>query len=727
MTVATTSSSVTAQGNGVTTLFNYAFIIPTINDVVVSVVNNTVDPAVVTVLTVSQFTITGLGDPDGGTVEYPLVGSPLATGYSITIERQVPYQQLISIANQGNFYPAVTEQGLDNLEMQIQQVVGQGDRAVHFPAVDSSSLSAELPPAATRANQVCAFDAYGNVTVGQPSSAVVSSAMQPIVGATSIPVADGLWQTGLAASSAPSAPVEYQRWIDTSGTLPVYKVYDGTTWDVVGTLDTANNAWIGGGALNLDADPIIPTVPIGQAGLTIYAAGEVTTTTARSNAHEFGFAVNMVDNLGGTAWNKVGIYSAVEATGVTAGNVWAFNGVALFDANSAPGGNGQVCEWDLAQNTGTIYSANIITGGLVPPAIIGQQITGNGTNPASVALAILGTVTGPTGLWQAGIGFYNNSTNLAAIIDANSSTYSYVMQGSKSVGLDAAGPIGAGTAAAFSTGFIRAGAQQKTLVRKQDDSADMTVWESTGTDELLLGDTPANGMAAVYCQTEFAPVTDNVVSLGDTTHRWTAVWAANGTIQTSDPSMKTDVSPLSELTDAQLDRVITAIEPVMFRWVMGGQEWTEVEEDRDVQATEIIKETLGVIEMRDGKPVQVQRVVEREEELWDWLPVVDLAGNPVMEHRVLPGRVQGEQVQKLHKVPRMERRRVKVRKLVERPGRRVHAGFMAPQVKAAINDALGVDFGGWVQAHDGTQALRPDQLMPFMWEKLRRIIAAKEQ
>lgn len=717
MTVATTSSSVTAQGNGVTTLFNYAFIIPTINDVVVSVVDNTVSPATVTVLTSSQFDITGLGDADGGTVEYPLMGSPLATGFTITIERSVPYQQLVSIANQGNFYPQVTEQALDNLEMQIQQVVGQVDRAIHFPSVDPSSLSAELPPAADRANQVCAFDSLGNVTVGQPSSAVVSSAMQPIVGASTIPVADALWQAGLAASSAPSSPDIYQHWIDTSGAEPVYKIYDGTTWDVTGTLDTTNNAWIGGGALNLTADPIVPTVPIGQAGQTIYVAGALTTETVRANAHEFGFGVNLVNNLGGTAWNKVGIYSAVQSTGATSGNAWAFNGVVELDAGSAPAGLSQICEWDVVQNTGTTYSANIVAAALVQPAIIGQQVTGIGTAPASAAIAILGQTTAPAGIWQIGIGFYNNSTNIAAVIDANSSTYSYVMQGAKSVGIDAAGPITTGVPAAFSTAFARLGAQHKIVVRKQDNSGDMAMLYTTAANQLILGDTPAAGMPAVYCQTEFAPAVDNTVSLGDTTNRWTSVWAVNGTIQTSDPSLKTDITPLSELSDAQLDAVLMGIEPVLFRWLVGGQEWVDADVEEDVQATETVTEQIPVVEIRDGKAVQVQRIQTREEPLWDWFPVTDLAGKPVMEQ------TKAGAVQKMHKMPRMVKRTMPGRRLAERPGQRMHAGFLAPQVKAAINDALDVDFGGWVRADDGTQALRPDQLMPFMWEKLRRIVA----
>lgn len=58
----------------------------------------------------------------GGTVIYPLVGAPLPTGQSLLIKRVLPLTQQISTQNQGNYYAQVTEQALDTLEMQIQQV-----------------------------------------------------------------------------------------------------------------------------------------------------------------------------------------------------------------------------------------------------------------------------------------------------------------------------------------------------------------------------------------------------------------------------------------------------------------------------------------------------------------------------------------------------------------------------------------------------------------------------
>lgn len=106
-TVSSQTSSITAQGNGATTVFTYNFLIPAYSPtpVVVSILDTTVLPNATTVLTPSQYAITGVNNPAGGTVRYPLTGPPLITGQYITISRSVPYTQTVAFSNQGTFYP----------------------------------------------------------------------------------------------------------------------------------------------------------------------------------------------------------------------------------------------------------------------------------------------------------------------------------------------------------------------------------------------------------------------------------------------------------------------------------------------------------------------------------------------------------------------------------------------------------------------------------------------
>lgn len=110
------------------TTFQYGFVADSASDITVSSIatNGTITP-----LLSSQYTLT-INPPAtnqlwgvGGTVLYPLSGSPLATGQSLLIQRILPYTQSTSVQNQGNYYAQVTEQALDTLEMQIQQLAAR--------------------------------------------------------------------------------------------------------------------------------------------------------------------------------------------------------------------------------------------------------------------------------------------------------------------------------------------------------------------------------------------------------------------------------------------------------------------------------------------------------------------------------------------------------------------------------------------------------------------------
>ena len=57
------------------------------------------------------------------------------------------------------------------------------------------------------------------------------------------------------------------------------------------------------------------------------------------------------------------------------------------------------------------------------------------------------------------------------------------------------------------------------------------------------------------------PITDNAYALGSSSYRWTAVYAANGTIQTSDRRMKENITTLTEGLKTVLN-----LNPVYFTW-----------------------------------------------------------------------------------------------------------------------------------------------------------------
>ena len=193
MTISTTASSVTNAGNGATAAFNFSFIAGLPSNVVVTYTDANSNATVL--IQGSQYTLS-INPPAagqiwgaGGTVTYPLSGSPIAAGTYLTIERIVPFTQLTSISNQGDFYPQAVERALDTLEMQIQQVDFVAARAIAINPADAS-LATPLPIASVRASQYLVFDSQGNPTTGAPvAGATVSSAMQPVVAAATIPEA----------------------------------------------------------------------------------------------------------------------------------------------------------------------------------------------------------------------------------------------------------------------------------------------------------------------------------------------------------------------------------------------------------------------------------------------------------------------------------------------------------------------------------------------------------
>jgi hypothetical protein len=165
LTISSTSSSITVAGDGLNQSFSFPFVADSADNIFVQYVD--ADGAI-TDLNPSQYTLViNPAGPNqlwgvGGTVTYPLVGAPIAAGTYLSIQRILPFTQETTVRNQGNYYAQVTEQAIDELEMQIQQVNSAVSRSVQFPASDPSDVNPVLPSFVERANQYLGFDADGN-------------------------------------------------------------------------------------------------------------------------------------------------------------------------------------------------------------------------------------------------------------------------------------------------------------------------------------------------------------------------------------------------------------------------------------------------------------------------------------------------------------------------------------------------------------------------------------
>jgi hypothetical protein len=126
----------------------------------------------------------------------------------------------------------------------------------------------------------------------------------------------------------------------------------------------------------------------------------------------------------------------------------------------------------------------------------------------------------------------------------------------------------------------------------------------SGTNTFGLG-----AASAIYYQgdnSQFYPTADNTRSIGLGSNRYTAIWAVNGTIQTSDKREKTDIVN----SDLGLD-FVTKLRPVSYKWKVGQNNQT-TETKIDEEGNEI---TEFIITPRPGIRTHYGLIAQEVEEL----------------------------------------------------------------------------------------------------------------
>ncbi|RLC09106.1 MAG: hypothetical protein DRI24_22335, partial [Deltaproteobacteria bacterium] len=119
MTISTTKNKIQYIGDGVTTTFIYDFLVPSDDDMVV-----TFDGARVS----SGYTVTGSGDPVGGTVIFDTAPSAPVEGASeaiIVLVRSVPQTQEMDLRPYDAFPADTVEGAFDKLTLITQDLQEQ--------------------------------------------------------------------------------------------------------------------------------------------------------------------------------------------------------------------------------------------------------------------------------------------------------------------------------------------------------------------------------------------------------------------------------------------------------------------------------------------------------------------------------------------------------------------------------------------------------------------------
>lgn len=133
MTISTLQSQITVGGNGASTVFDFPFVGDSTADIAVIYTQYSSPGVVLSVTTLSPSQYSVVFSPIvvgslwavGGSITYPLSGTPIPAPNTLTIQRVIPLTQETDISNQGDFYPTVTETAVDIIEMQLQQVAAR--------------------------------------------------------------------------------------------------------------------------------------------------------------------------------------------------------------------------------------------------------------------------------------------------------------------------------------------------------------------------------------------------------------------------------------------------------------------------------------------------------------------------------------------------------------------------------------------------------------------------
>lgn len=297
-------------GNGVATSFAFTFKVFASTDV--QVLRTNADGSISTLVPGSDYSVSLNADQTtspGGSITYPLSGSPLPANQTLVILGNLPYDQTLSLPTGGNFNPVAVENNFDRTEMQIQQVNDKANAAVRAPVGETLS---SLPPATSRKGRLLSF----NATTGDAETVAPADGSAAALAAdlsASGNVSKGAGQVGFNGSTAYSGLTVGARLLDTgSSPRSLGAVGDGVTDDAAAiqacllyskTLDLRNRSWKIGTTIDLPAGCVVD-----MRGATIIA------NTGATPLFKFDGAKDQVSFLGGVVNGTASAFLLLKGT-----------------------------------------------------------------------------------------------------------------------------------------------------------------------------------------------------------------------------------------------------------------------------------------------------------------------------------------------------------------------------------------------------------------------------
>jgi hypothetical protein len=185
-----TPNTITYTGNGVTTVFPFTFRVDEADTVVVTLLD--IATSIATPLAPSEYSLSLSGE-SGGTVTYPLIGSPLAATQKITIDRILPLEQNLDIGSHSAWNEESLEQQFDRIVMMLQQLQTNIDRNIYGP--DSGAIADAAVAAAALFVAKAGSTSTGKQIFRASAASEASIRLQSGV-APSAPAVGDVWSTG---------------------------------------------------------------------------------------------------------------------------------------------------------------------------------------------------------------------------------------------------------------------------------------------------------------------------------------------------------------------------------------------------------------------------------------------------------------------------------------------------------------------------------------------------
>ena len=114
----------------------------------------------------------------GGTVTYPISGSPLAVGSKLSIIGDLDYDQPLDLPSGGNFSPLALENQLDRTIMQVQQLEETASRALLVPVTSSASSTLPNPEPNALIGWDSTGDTLANYTLAELATGIAYGTMR---------------------------------------------------------------------------------------------------------------------------------------------------------------------------------------------------------------------------------------------------------------------------------------------------------------------------------------------------------------------------------------------------------------------------------------------------------------------------------------------------------------------------------------------------------------------